>query len=280
MHVAGTKRGLSLPLLAKTTHRLGQCLNSVKEDPKSTELGDALSDLSKVASGLGLRITSSLIIEVLREVADCNSGKLERYVGTDNKVRVGGPMQPNRLAHHLEAIQATLMSELGNVVAKTVPVDRVDYICKDSEGISIWLVDTQRSSRFQASFRELQNAGECYALGQPTAAVFHSMRALEGGLRALARAFGVDADNKNWQNIIEQIEARIRQIGRQPRTSNTVQDEKFFGNAASHLYFVKNAWRNHVAHGLSEYSDDEALGILHRSKDFIESLSPRLSEKK
>jgi hypothetical protein len=104
------------------------------------------------------------------------------------------------------------------------------------------------------------------------------MRALESGLTALAKPFNVSSAHENWQNIIEQIESAVRALGNQTKSQQKIDDEKFFGAAVSHLYFVKNAWRNHVAHARDNYGDDEALRILQHSQEFIESLCPRLQE--
>jgi hypothetical protein len=104
------------------------------------------------------------------------------------------------------------------------------------------------------------------------------MRSLEPALSALAAPFGVSASHDNWQNIIEQIESKARNLGQQPKSQQKIDDETFYGGATSHLYFVKNAWRNHVAHTRDSYSDDEAVKIMQRSLEFVESLCPRLHE--
>src|SRR5260370_37906405 len=105
------------------------------------------------------------------------------------------------------------------------------------------------------------------------------MRALEPALTAIAKPFPhISTAHENWQNIIEQIESAVRAIGQQPKSQQKIDDEKFFGAATSHLYFVKNAWRNHAAHARDSYSGDEAVRILTQTLEFIESLSPRFQE--
>ncbi len=71
------------------------------------------------------------------------------------------------------------------------------------------------SKAFPTAARELTDASKCYATGRDTACVFHLMRALELGLTCMARVFGVSSDYTNWQNIIEQIEAKIENCQRQ-----------------------------------------------------------------
>ena len=71
---------------------------------------------------------------------------------------------------------------------------------------------------------------------------------------------------------------RERQYEHIKKSAQKSEDEKFFGAATAHLYFVKNAWRNHVAHTRDSYSDGEALKVMQRTADFVESLCGRLSE--
>ena len=64
-------------------------------------------------------------------------------------------------------------------------------------------------TKFPSARNDAFEAVDCVALGKGTAAVFHLMRTLEHGLRALAKDVGKSFDVQNWQNIIEQIEAEI-----------------------------------------------------------------------
>jgi hypothetical protein len=69
------------------------------------------------------------------------------------------------------------------------------------------------TAQFPSARSDAIAATDCYALGQYTAAVFHAMRVLEYGLRELAQAVNLTFDVQQWQSIIEQIEAEIRNIG-------------------------------------------------------------------
>ena len=74
------------------------------------------------------------------------------------------------------------------------------------------------SSRF-----EIEESGNCFALGRYTACVFHLMRALEKGLKALADDLEVDfppqmpIEYEVWQTIIERIEKKIDELQKQPK---------------------------------------------------------------
>jgi len=57
-------------------------------------------------------------------------------------------------------------------------------------------------SAFPSSRADIAHAVDCYASEHETACVFHLMRVLEHGLRALAEDVGKTFDVQNWQNII------------------------------------------------------------------------------
>ena len=248
-----------------------------KPAPDIRDFSKAIETLLAETNRMGLLVTRDALGEMLLEVVKTNPGSVKMTGEGDERTihftDTGLPSE--RMCHHVEAIYATMKAELGTVLLKAIPREKIQY--SNSE----WLKHSEIQFKFPMSFKELDRAGVCYSLGQPTASVFHSMRALEpalSALSALAKPFNVPSTHDNWQNIIVQIESAIRCLGQQQKSQQKIDDETFFGAAVSHLYFVKNAWRNHVAHTRDSYSDDEAAKIMQHSLEFMESLCPRLSE--
>jgi hypothetical protein len=139
------------------------------------------------ANRLGLVVTRDALGEMLMEtVKTCPENA--KLTGTGNE-RVahfsGAGLDNDRTCHHVEAIYAAMKAELGAILLKAVPRERIRY--NNSE----WLKKSEIELRFPTSFKELDRAGVCYSLGQATASVFHSMRALEPALAALAEPFGI-----------------------------------------------------------------------------------------
>jgi hypothetical protein len=257
------------------SYEFGFVIATLRMQPQAMNLGSSIKKLVDETNRLGLLVTREALGEYLLEVVKASKpGTVqisghgdERVVNFDD---VG--LNNERTCHHIEAIYSTLKAELRTTLFKVIPRERSKY--NDESWIEGFMIE----SCFPTSFQELVRGGICYSLGQPTACVFHAMRALEPGLSALAKPFNISASHDNWQNIIDQIEASVRAIGVQPKSVQKIEEEKFFGAATSHLYFVKNAWRNHVAHTRENYSDDQAIRILSRTEEFIESLSTRLKE--
>lgn len=128
--------------------------------------------------------------------------------------------------------------------------------------------------RFPSASYDIAEAGKCIALGRWTAVVMHSMRVLDVGLTALARQYGLEAD-RNWNQTLNQIEAKTREVAK--RTHGD-EGEQWAAEAATHLRFVKNAWRNHAMHPKEKYDEERAVAIFEHSADFMKHLAKKLSE--
>jgi hypothetical protein len=256
------------------SHKFGILLGQYRKNPNPNVLGDTLSTLLVQSKRLGLRVTHTQINDWIVEIIGTNPKHAAVYsVGEGRRIQITDvTLDPTRAIHHVEMLYSTMVAEMRSILFRAIPSERTPY-CDPG-----WLAETAIPIKFPVSLRELQLGGSCYALGQPTASVFHSMRALEPGLAALADKFNRPHAQGNWQTLIEGIESDIRALGGQAKSQQKLEDEKFFGAAASHLYFVKNAWRNHVAHTRDSYSDDEALRVLRSTSQFIESLCSRLQE--
>ena len=107
-------------------------------------------------------------------------------------------------------------------------------------------------------------AARCYALGEGTASVFHSMRALERGLRWMASSLDAmpaeDIESAQWGKLLDKIHARLRAMekGQVPRARHFDR----FNGAAMQMSEANVAWRRDVSHAKGRYEPDEALRVL------------------
>lgn len=130
---------------------------------------------------------------------------------------------------------------------------------------------------FQSGRRDAIEAGNCVAVGRYSASVHHSMLALEPGLRALAAYFGLSLPRQTWASVIEKIEARI-DAEMKRRNPGTTLDLQFASEAATQFSYIREAWRNHSAHGRAEYDREQALSILEHTKTMMKALALKLHE--
>lgn len=121
------------------------------------------------------------------------------------------------------------------------------------------------SLAFPSASFELEEAAKCIALSRHTAAVFHSMRAMECGIKALCKYLKMpDATKpveKNWGIILGKIKSKLdEQWPPSTRLPNTT------GAGLESLYAtldaIKNPWRNATMHVETIYASHEALHIV------------------
>jgi len=129
---------------------------------------------------------------------------------------------------------------------------------------------------------ELDEGAKCFALGRSTACVFHLMRVMEIGIRAISRCLGIPDPTKpaerNWGHILKHIWddgivkkwpiAAVRSHG----------DGAFFESIHASLDAVKNPWRNATMHVENKYTDDEAEHIFVAVRGFMTKLASRCDE--
>ncbi len=127
---------------------------------------------------------------------------------------------------------------------------------------------------FPSAVFDIEEAAKCRALGRWTASVMHLMRVLETGLAALAQHYGVEKQ-ANWNQTLNQIEASTREVGKR---THGAEAEQWAAEAAAHLRFVKNAWRNHAMHPSEKYDEQHAVAIFDNCRGFMSHLAEKLTE--
>ncbi|MCH7889598.1 MAG: hypothetical protein IIA00_10025 [Proteobacteria bacterium] len=173
----------------------------------------------------------------------------------------------------LEIAVKAVTSELQTKLFLFIPPHRAAYYESDS------IVNDDVQTEFPNASIEMRIAGNCYAASLSTACVFHCMRALEHGLKALAADVGLSFDIQNWQNIIDQIEAEIAKLrGSLPRGTAKNERLQFLSEAAAEFAHFKDGWRNYVSHNRATYEEAQALNVMSHVQTFFATLATRLKE--
>jgi hypothetical protein len=135
---------------------------------------------------------------------------------------------------------------------------------------------------FPSADTELKDAAQCIALGKGTASVFHSMRAVESGIRAMALEVGKTFDVQQWNDILNQIESVLIEWRKNgiPNLSKQDKDAKleYLSRAAAQIGYFKDGWRNYVSHNKRPYDVREATAVYEHVGQFIGVISEHLSE--
>ncbi len=136
-------------------------------------------------------------------------------------------------------------------------------------------------SNFRSAVSDISEAADCLCFDKGTACVFHLMRVMETGLRALGRSLNdVRLDpktNPSWENILKWCTEELERSYAK-RSDEWRSDPQFFSDATANLRAVKDAWRNPTMHVEKHYDGEEAMHIWTTERAFIRHLATRLQE--
>jgi hypothetical protein len=175
-------------------------------------------------------------------------------------------------------VRDTVIGELGDQLFAHVPAARSDYFEKDGHP----LFGERVAAAFPSADYDIKEAGNCFAVGADTATVFHLMRAVERGLRVLARdrnvVFPLPIEFQEWAVIIEKIESNLDDIDRLPKGEKKSDAQSFYRGALVEARAFKDVWRNHVMHARDSYDEGVAQSVMGHVRRFMQRLAEKLSE--
>lgn len=132
--------------------------------------------------------------------------------------------------------------------------------------------------KFEAARQDLVDAGNCLAMSLPTACVFHLMRVGEYGLRKLAKKLrvrlthtgkGSPIEYADWGKLIAAVRNKIAEARKLPAGPRRQARLEAYSNAADHCEYMKDIWRNNVAHARKSYKESEAIAAFERVRYFM-----------
>lgn len=128
--------------------------------------------------------------------------------------------------------------------------------------------------KFPKTIEDIAEAGKCLSLGLGTATVFHLMRVMEAGVRALGKRFRIvirDPRNETWANIIRLVNVKIEALPTKTRTQ--IERKRQLATASANLNAVRIATRNEVMHPKETYTPDEAGVVFDTTALFMAHLA-------
>ncbi|SPF40523.1 hypothetical protein SBDP1_300031 [Syntrophobacter sp. SbD1] len=183
---------------------------------------------------------------------------------------------PPRSRREFELLYEAVVTEIESRLFLYVPAERAVF------HESRFNLEQPIVANFPNASKEIVRACNCYALGEFTASVFHSMRAVEIGLWVFAKKFDpgypFPVELAGWQDLITHIESKISEMKKLPRGEKKDEELKFCSSAASQFFYFNNAYRKHVSHSRENYNQSEALKIASDTLEFLSRLSSTLSE--
>jgi len=187
-------------------------------------------------------------------------------------------------------LEAVLV-ELSEIQFLSVPTERAKYIDNDN------LFGPEVTQAFPSASVDLREAGNCLAADCNTAAVFHLMRAVEWGMRALCSHFRLTKIRRTvkktgkktytpisyeeWQTMLNQLQAKVdSKVEGIKRGTAKQEAQEFYYPILQDLRAFRDAWRNHVMHARAHYSPSDAEAICDHVRRFMTLLATRISERR
>jgi hypothetical protein len=130
---------------------------------------------------------------------------------------------------------------------------------------------------FSEANDDIREAGNCYATANYTATVFHLMRVVGVGLRALAKhqkiKTNVPLELQEWKTLIDGINKTVKdKIENWPKSREKDEALRFFADVTGEIQVYKDELRNPLSHRSIQYREPEARSALNRVQEFMQKL--------
>jgi hypothetical protein len=137
------------------------------------------------------------------------------------------------------------------------------------------------SKAFPNALADIREAGNCIARELGTAAVFHLMRVVEWGIRALCNNLKITKIKKGhpieyatWDDLVKELpDVVISKIDNMSRGPKKQKAQEFYHPAIQEISGFKDAYRNHVMHTRKAYTSKDADAISDHVGRFMNLLA-------
>lgn len=165
----------------------------------------------------------------------------------------------------METVVTTVTNELDSLTFLKVSPEYARYY-SDIQPFGAAVADA-----FSKANKDIEMGGKALACGLGTATVFHMMRIMELGLKALSKPLGI-AYAPSWESYISQIEKKI--TAKHPsKSAKWKKQEPLFRDILGDLQAIKIAWRNPTMHIVRHYDQDEGEDVFRMVKRFMRRLA-------
>ena len=191
-----------------------------------------------------------------------------------------------RLPDLILELRHRISDELEQRLFMYIPASEAEKFEKDD------LFGTEVKAQFPAASADVKAVGNCYATGNYTACVFHCMRVVEIGARAMVRGLKVQSHLTDkhrvripvelceWGKLTHALQTEINQLSAGARTDmRKKKKHEFYSHALASFLNFKDAWRNHVSHTREKepYDEFKAMIVMTNTKHFMAHLATRLN---
>jgi HEPN domain-containing protein len=215
----------------------------------------SVTEVARVAEELHLDATLSAAKQSLKFMA--------RAVPHDDEHLYLAKNDAERLCWSLNSLVENFTAQLESRSVLVIDSHNSKFLTADDPPFGI-----EVDNAFPLAAEEILEAAKCLALQRNTACVFHLMRAMELAVARLAEALATGKPtDKEWGKILSDIGASIEAMPKGEKRNR-------WSESHSHLYHVKQAWRNDTMHPKKTYTEDQAQAVFTAVRSFMQHLAP------
>jgi len=165
----------------------------------------------------------------------------------------------------LEGLRNRISDELSQeFFFHLTPADVPLYMNKEPFGPKV-------ARKFPKASEDIEEAAKSLALQRPTACVFHLMRAMEVVVKRLGQKVGVQNVEKEWGKILSDIGGAVEKMPKVTEKEKAKRNR--WSEVHTHLYHVKQAWRNDTMHPKQTYTREQAQEVFAAVRVFSAHLA-------
>ena len=249
--------------LGQAVEALHDCAKASQEDflqMKGTFfelLGESLLDMTKVADDLELDATIASADECFKMMKRANVSSPGVYSISRNDVE--------RLSWLLQAFRMNFANQMASRLVLVLGTKHSKYLTSEEPPFGREVEDV-----FPTASEDISEAAKCLSLQRPTAVVFHLMRAMESAVQRLASHLGILNVDREWGKLLSDINGAIEAMPKGIVRNGWSQSH-------THLYHVKQAWRNDTMHPKTTYTEIQSEAVFEAVKSFMAHLAPLVS---
>lgn len=259
--------GGGITAVANVVLFMSQFREVIENCPPDQQVGIKRRDFDAMIAELGElgRISSELDLDAtLHAIGHCKD-VLGRAAKQSEDLLVLKHADAERLETALEGVRNNFLIQMNSKLVLVFNSGHAEYLKSDEPPFGRAVEDA-----FPKAAGEISEAAICLAFQRPTATVFHLMRAMELAVQRLADTLGVAKIEKEWGKLLADIGGTIEAMpkGKERDTWSSIH---------SHLYHVKQSWRNDTMHPKTTYTETEAEAVFAAVKTFMVELVPMLA---
>jgi hypothetical protein len=259
--------GDTLPAIANVVLFMKQVNEAMEKSKPSNPIMIRKSDFVKMMTAIEdiEQVSSNLNLDATLHAVGYGKELLARRFAHDDDFWLLNYADAERFEGCLDSIRTNFLIQMNSKLVLVFDTGHVEYLRTNEPPFGREVDDA-----FPKASGEIWEAAMCLAFQRPTATVFHLMRAMELAVQRLAVTLGVTKIEKEWGKL-------LADIGRAIEAMPKGKERDTWSSIHSHLYHVKQSWRNDTMHPKTTYTEAESEAVFAAVKTFMVELVPMLA---